>query len=175
MDKKAFTKSCLATALLSLLDERDYNEISIQDIVVKAGFSRMAYYRNFKNTDEILQYLLDSYSQTFAIKTHLDFAELGAEKFFTLIFEYLGKEEIRHVFDVFYKRNLMIFLYREFLSFFSPKDSDEKRIYDHRFVAGGVFGVYLRWIKNGYKETPEQLTAIVMRFMPEEMKTKRED
>ena len=175
MDKKAFTKNCLASAFVELLEEKEYNDISIQNIVDKAGFSRMAYYRNFKDKDEILQYFLVSYTEEFIKESKIDFSNLGAEEFFTLIFEHLGKEKTRHIFAVLHKRGLVYLLYRQFLSFFNPKDKDENRIYDHRFIAGGVFGVYIRWQKRGYQETPEELTQIVMKFLPDEMKIKHQD
>ena len=171
--RKDFTKNCLATAFIELLEDHEISDISIQDIVDKAGFSRMAYYRNFNSLDEILDYYLFSYSEAFVEKTKINFATMGAEKFFITIFEHLGDEKTRHIADIMYERGLIFTLYRSFLQIFNPKDKDAKRLYDHRFIAGGVFGVYIRWAKLGYKETPEELTQIVMRFLPEEMKTKR--
>lgn len=175
MDKKTFTKNCLATAFIELLEEKEYNEISIQNIVDKAGFSRMAYYRNFKDKNDIIQHFLVTYTEDFIKESKIDFLTLGAERFFILIFEHLGNEKTRHIYAILQKRGLLYFLYRQFLTFFNPKDIDEKRIYDHRFIAGGVFGVYLRWMHRGYKETPEELTQIVMRFLPNEMKVNRLD
>lgn len=171
--RKDFTKNCLATALIELLEDRELSDVSIQDIVDKAGFSRMAYYRNFRSLDEILDYYLFSYSKAFVEKTKINFATMGAEKFFILIFEHLGSEKTRHIADIMYERGLVFTLYRAFLQIFNPKDKDSKRLFDHRFIAGGVFGIYLRWVKLGYKETPEELTQILMRFLPEEMKAKR--
>lgn len=170
MDKKTFTKNCLAAALIELLEEKEYNDISIQDIVDKAGFSRMAYYRNFKSVDEIIKYYLVSYTEAFISETKIDFAKMGAERFFILVFEHLGNKKTRHIADIINKRGSIFTLYKLFLMFFNPKDKDEKRLYDHRFIAGGVFGVYLRWANQGYKETPQELSQIVMRFLPNEMK-----
>lgn len=41
-------------ALVSLMRERSYNDISITDLCSHAGVSRMAYYRHFKNRQDIL-------------------------------------------------------------------------------------------------------------------------
>lgn len=171
--RKEFTKNCLATALIELFEDYEFSDISIQDIVDKAGFSRMAYYRNFKSIDEILDYYLVSYTESFIVESKIDFAKMGAEKFFIAIFNHLGALKTRHLADIIYKRGFIFALYRAFLQSFIPKDKELKRIYDHRFIAGGVFGVYLRWAKQGYQETPEELTQIVMQFLPEEMKTNR--
>ena len=48
------TKECIVTALLRLMDTKNYSDISITEITNLAGVSRMAYYRNYKNKDEIL-------------------------------------------------------------------------------------------------------------------------
>ena len=45
---------CIYTALLQLMDTKPYSEITITDITKKAGVSRMAYYRNFTDKDDIL-------------------------------------------------------------------------------------------------------------------------
>lgn len=45
---------CIYTALLQLMKKKDYKDITITDIVNRAGVSRMAYYRNYADKDEIL-------------------------------------------------------------------------------------------------------------------------
>lgn len=42
------------TALLQLMQKKPYAEITITDIVERAGVSRMAYYRNYSSKDDIL-------------------------------------------------------------------------------------------------------------------------
>ena len=55
MDNKTlFAKQCIAEALITLIEEKEYQDISVTEICKIAGFSRMAYYRNFTNKDEIL-------------------------------------------------------------------------------------------------------------------------
>ena len=41
-------------ALVELMKQKPYHEITITDITKKAGVSRMAYYRNYKDKDDIL-------------------------------------------------------------------------------------------------------------------------
>ena len=45
---------CIYEALIKLMDEKPYKEITITDITKKAGVSRMAYYRNYQDKDDIL-------------------------------------------------------------------------------------------------------------------------
>ena len=169
MDKKAFTKNCLATALIELLEVKEYSDISIQDIVDKAGFSRMAYYRNFRNTDEILDYYLSTHTETFLKSGHIDLATLGIRGYFDAIFEKISNEGAKKFIQLLFNRGLIIYLYKAFITYIYP-EMDEEKTYYSRFIAGGVFSICMRWLKMGCKETPKELTGIVMKFLPDTMK-----
>lgn len=45
---------CIYQALVQLMETKPYKDITITDITKKAGVSRMAYYRNFQEKDDIL-------------------------------------------------------------------------------------------------------------------------
>lgn len=45
---------CIYEALIKLMEKKPYKEITITDITKKAGVSRMAYYRNYQDKDDIL-------------------------------------------------------------------------------------------------------------------------
>lgn len=52
----------ISEALYTLIvdENREYSQLSIQDIVTKAGVCRNSFYRNFKNIDEILSKNLEN-------------------------------------------------------------------------------------------------------------------
>ena len=52
-DNLTFKKS--RKALLKLLEKKDYDEISVADIVKECGFSRQNFYKNFSNKDELFK------------------------------------------------------------------------------------------------------------------------
>lgn len=47
-------------SLLQLLHDHDYEDISIEMITEKAGYSRTAFYRNYRNKDDCLRAIVDS-------------------------------------------------------------------------------------------------------------------
>ncbi|HEM3725403.1 TPA: TetR/AcrR family transcriptional regulator [Streptococcus suis] len=49
------TKESIETALLFLLEKKDMKQISVSELVRKAGVSRNAFYRNYKSKEEILE------------------------------------------------------------------------------------------------------------------------
>ena len=60
----AFVKECIYTALLQLMEQQPYSEITVTDIAKRAGVSRMAYYRNYQSKDDILIENLDQMLHT---------------------------------------------------------------------------------------------------------------
>lgn len=49
------TKESLETALLILLETKEFDQISITELTKKAGVSRPAFYRNYESKEEILK------------------------------------------------------------------------------------------------------------------------
>ena len=47
-------KECIFTALILLMEQQDYDKITITDITKKAGVSRMTYYRLYSSKEDIL-------------------------------------------------------------------------------------------------------------------------
>ena len=63
------TKRRIALALMELLDEKAFGEITVTEITDRAGVSRMTYYRNYKSKEDIfvqaLSDILDEYHREF--------------------------------------------------------------------------------------------------------------
>lgn len=51
---KQMTKSCLRTALIQILDNKELKDISVSELTRKAGVSRTAFYSNYQTVDEVL-------------------------------------------------------------------------------------------------------------------------
>lgn len=65
MENLTFKK--LKKALIKLIDKKDYDKISVTDIVKECGFSRQNFYKNFENKDDLVKAIF-----TADIKTALD-------------------------------------------------------------------------------------------------------
>lgn len=70
IEANAITKECIESALILLMKEKSFQEISITDITKKAGVSRTAYYRNYSSKEDILsKYLQNIIEETSKILT----------------------------------------------------------------------------------------------------------
>ena len=54
-----FTCECLKTALFRLVGQKDFNSISVSELVKEAGVSRTSFYRNYGTMDALLGALRD--------------------------------------------------------------------------------------------------------------------
>ena len=52
--KNIFVKECLFTALLILMQSKNFHEITVTELTKKAGVSRMAFYRNYETIEDII-------------------------------------------------------------------------------------------------------------------------
>jgi len=59
-ESNALTRECIESALILLMEEKTFQEISITDITKKAGVSRNAYYRNYNSKEDILSKYLQN-------------------------------------------------------------------------------------------------------------------
>lgn len=59
-ESNAITKECIESALILLMKKKPFSEISIQEIIKRAGVSRSSYYRNYDSKEAILEGRLDS-------------------------------------------------------------------------------------------------------------------
>ena len=164
MNKKDFSRNCLSQALIELLAEHEFEEISIQDIVNKAGFSRMAYYRNFKNKDEVIDYALDNVFNAFIKESNLSFKRMGIEQFFETLFKWFATNEMVNLTKMLIKRRLIGHMYSQFIKRAQGGFIPNQSHYVYDYIAGGIFAVYISWISSGSKETPEEIAKIALNY-----------
>ena len=172
MNKKDFSRNCLSQALIELLEDHNYDEISIQDIVDKAGFSRMAYYRNFNSKGEMIDYALDNLFDTYIKESHISFTNMGPEAFAKQLFEFFGSDEMVRYSRLLSKHGLVGHMYTQFIKRTQGGFLPNQTHYFYDFMAGGFFSVFMSWVLSGMKETPEQMAAGTARFFNEYTKKK---
>ena len=62
------TKRDLRNALEELLQEKNFDELSVKDITDKALISKNTFYNNFQDKEELLQYLFTKYRKEIMVE-----------------------------------------------------------------------------------------------------------
>ena len=55
MESNLFTKECIRTALLYLMGVKAFEQITVTEVIKRAGVSRGGFYRNYQSKEEVLQ------------------------------------------------------------------------------------------------------------------------
>lgn len=163
-------KNYIFTALILLMEQNDYQDITITDIAKKAGVSRMTYYRTYSSKEDILiQYFNDTASELLAkIKAWPDITlHQLAVSFFSFF------QEHGSIVPILKKANLLELVFNNFIQnlqhfykeIVSPSELDSQGNYHLYYNAGGLSFALILWIENGYKETPEEMASLITSFM----------
>ena len=73
------TLESIQLAIISLLREKSFSEITIQELVKKAGVSRSAFYRNYQSREEVLQFIVHNFFADLAKQMRLYTDEIFQE------------------------------------------------------------------------------------------------
>lgn len=163
-------KDYIFTALILLMEQNDYPNITVTDIAKKAGVSRMTYYRTYSSKEDILiQYFNDTASELLAeIKAQPDITPYQLAVSFFSFFQEHGS-----IVSILKKANLLELMFNNFIQnlqhfykeIVGPTELDPKRNYHLYYSAGGLSLALILWIENGYKETPEEMARLITSFM----------
>lgn len=160
--KDNLTRSYIFEAYYELLKKRPCNDISVSDICEKAGVSRMSFYRNFKSKEDLISKSIEKIMQE--LKTNL----LKHEN----INQYVITREIfacakryRDAFISFRNSNYaeqFVDTISDKLFSFAPQDViNPSRKYTPIFFFSALAGVLNTWIRNGTKESPEEMAKLI--------------
>lgn len=165
---KQFTKSCIETALFDLLKSRDLEDISISEIVKRAGVSRMGFYRNYVSKEDIIeQYVLNIFLDTIReieSKRSLDF---NIEHMLTTTLIHFQKHA--YYIKLLLDRKLDLLLHtcyeKSFYYLYNQERPSHIREYSTRMFIGEIFNLEIAWVRNGMVETPQQMAKIYFRIL----------
>ena len=153
-------KGAMAKALFLLLEEKEFDSITISEIVIKAGVARASYYHNFKKKEDIIRYylmdLLDRYKNKYP--ANLSHIARYDNVFRTFAYVYEYRRELQALF----KAELGQFILDAFNNYIISRSdlTDVHPLYKYPFYsyAGALYNVIYYWITNGCKETAQEMT-----------------
>ena len=169
-------------ALLSLLEKKEFEYITIREICEKAGVNRSTFYLHYENTCDLLRettgYVIDSFLSYFtndrkSISLNLEECNINELFFITpkYITPYLTfikdnrqifKTSIKHLgtmeFDRVYQKM--------FDNIFSPvlsrfKFPENERAYVMKFYLSGITAIVMEWLDNDCAESIDDIIKII--------------
>ena len=167
------SKKWFAEALKCLMQNKKYSEITIMELSKKAGLDRKTFYRNFETKEDVIRFYLDGTCQDyiFNLKQESQLTTYSiAKAYFSTCkmhsdFLYLlDKNNLLPLLLITFDSYLPI-LHRMFENEQTKKNPVYYSEYALSFFTGGFWNISVKWIRNGGKETPEEMAQIVENLM----------
>ena len=163
-------RESIFSALMQLMEKEKFDAITITEITTRAGVSRMAYYRNYKDKKEIILSYMDELFETYwkniYNKPQDDFQSA------CLYFNYFreNKKLLINILDsgltqfVLEKHNLYLqTIFKDLYNHITLESKKEKYVID--FLSGGLFKILISWAENGMEESNDYMAKIVCELM----------
>ena len=164
------SKNMLAEALLALMHEKAFHDISISELTKRADLSRRTFYRLFSTKEEILLYYIYQIWEKacpilYAAKDHSYFYT----SYFHLKFWYENKE-----FALLLYQNDLIIILQKFIDMISedvykhqngtnPLSQNQEALeYALAYSSGGALNVIWKWLSQGMEKTPDEVMELLM-------------
>lgn len=159
-----FLKECMADSLLLLMKEKPLSKITINEITQTAGVNRSTWFRNFETKNDALTFKLVRlwyrWADEHGMKERRRYTIDNAETFFSF------NASIQGTLTEICRAEQQSSVYAAFSQIMMPQyGADPAECYEARFYSYGLFGLLDEWIKRGFYETPEQMTALFRRMM----------
>ncbi len=154
-------KEWLVLALVKLMQDHPYKDITITQIADTAGVPRKTYYRNYSTKDDILKDYSDYLSQTFSLMLK-NINTLDCQKFLCAVFEQC-KEHLDYYRALIKNDNILIVLncINHNMEAIAENTDD---IYAYKCYAGGIYNVIFSWISKGCIEPYEEIVDHLLMF-----------
>ncbi|MBE6006290.1 MAG: TetR/AcrR family transcriptional regulator [Sarcina sp.] len=161
----------ITNALMDLMAEKPFTEITVTDVVNRAGVARASFYRNFSSTGEILDLVLGDFIREFkehALPVLLSQDERAWRSF---LFRYIYfVQDHRRRLMIWSNSNASIILYKMAEAAHDMSCSctctGVKEKYSISTRIGAINSVIMRWLlEPGESETPEELVDYMMSFI----------
>ena len=173
--KTAATRENIKNALLHLMEEKPYHDISVPEIVLEASTARCTFYRHFPTKDEVLlacckdcfEGLFKSMQEEPSYTFHD--TSLGYYQYWEShkpFLQLLQKQDLLF----FFTKNLDRFLYEVTGRAGDPDDASAppaKLVYHFFCSMSAMSGILMYWLNSGCRESAEQLSQYYVSFLAE--------
>lgn len=164
MEKQlSYAKSELTKALLSLLERKKLNEITISELCSEASLSRLSFYRNYNSMEDIIREHLSGITDIFLTSTEANFRTTPREDFITLLFEHMYG--MKDLVSLLINNNLPHLLKEGFDEAFMRSVNIYNDPYKCYVASGAYFNLFYYWFNNGCKEKPYEVSKMLDGFL----------
>lgn len=149
----------IADALLSLMERKRFQQITVTEICEEAAIGRKTFYRNFELKEDVIDFQLDELCAEFEQEM------IGKSPEEQLFFYFSFSQRHIRFFQAMYLNELFPTLQRKFSKYlpatmpiWSKNPVDQE--YFSRFVIAGIQAIMQVWVERGFQENIEKVVEL---------------
>ena len=152
-------------ALLNLMEQEEYNNITVKNVCRKAEISRQTFYYLFESKDEIVIYYLN----TFLEELEQNMYDNNIISLYDLIYNYFSAIDsnenikkfmnITSIIPVFV--NILLKVMGKIHTLKTNKHVEKEDFYANHFVASGLNGIFLFWLEKNKDIPLKELVSVI--------------
>ena len=163
-------KQEIKNAVLALMAEKLYMDITVTDIVTRAGVARASFYRNFNSINDVIEAISDELSEELledlSLVLHCGDERRWREFLFNHFYRIARRQ--KQMKSIRFENISVIFTRTEDRIQQSASQSCEDTIQDKYLVVGKmglINSVTKKWVDTGMQETPEEMIDYLTSFI----------
>lgn len=165
------TRESICTAFLEIIMTKDFDDISISEIVRRAGVSRQSFYRNYNSKEDIVLEIESVFHTDLTRKMKDPAYNKNPRLWFLEFFSTLRKNKATAT--ILYKADLFETTIKK-IPLWIESDMAASAADIHYGIIGSmgaVGAIAIAWLNDGMKESDEEMADIGMMFVPAHLKS----
>lgn len=154
-----YTKKIIKETVLSLLQEQQIDAITVTEVCKMADINRATFYRYFDDIYSCLDKIEDEFFNSLDIPKDLS----PVESLNRLLDAFYNNPQISNLVFIECKTELLNRMHDTMNPGYHEVTEFDK--YQRTYIMLGMQGIMKRWVKNGMKESPKELTQIIWRIL----------
>ncbi|MCL1963915.1 MAG: TetR/AcrR family transcriptional regulator [Firmicutes bacterium] len=168
------SKEWMVEALICLMKEKAFAEITIAEVAKRADLDRRTFYRHFKAKEDMIRYKIRKMAEEYEallLKDHVFTTRSILRSFFTVC------EKNKALLTLFYRHNQLPLLLYE-LNTLCHRFHDQYTIagtlpvhddtgYALAYHIGGLWNILNKWLSEGARRRPAEIAFVIKDILPE--------
>ncbi|MBQ3339392.1 MAG: helix-turn-helix transcriptional regulator [Atopobiaceae bacterium] len=151
--------SRLTEALLELMAEKPYEDITIRELADRAEVARVSFYRHFKSKDDVLAQDARRLIEGFLASLDPNLRSYDSRAFVEALLKHMQAQDAS--IQLLIKSGRMDIVRTEFDRAFEVGGTDRRDSARRRFLSGGLYNLFYKWALDGYDPDAAQIAEFV--------------
>ena len=166
------SKKEITDALIKLMQDNPFSEITVKQIVLETGLERKTFYNNFSSKDDVLDSIINN-----AIYEYVQALTTSPDGPLSVIFDFCDKN--REMLQLLHKNNMLYLLLLK-LNVVIPELNESLDMSNNPFCAligslepdyliafniGAIWNVIFKWVDRGMTDSPEYIKEILEEYL----------